>query len=59
MAKFIHAFGGGNCALAAVVGNYWIATVSDLHALVVLDVASPSAPREVSRLQLAAREKPH
>ncbi len=58
-AKFVHDFGGGGCALPMVVGNYWVQTVPDAHALVVLDVSVPSKPREVSRLVLGDEFKPH
>lgn len=58
-AELIHDFTGGNCALAAVIGNYWIATVPDAQSLVVLDVSQPGSPREVSRLTLGNAAKPH
>ncbi len=58
-ARFIHDFGGGDCALPVVVGHYWVQTVPDAHALVALDVSEPSRPREVSRLIVGDEFKPH
>jgi hypothetical protein len=58
-AEFVHAFGGENCALPVVAGNYWIATVPDSQALVSLDVSNPSNPKEVSRLTMGEKDKPH
>ena len=58
-ARFIYSFEGGNCALAAVVGNYWVATVPDAHSLVVLDVSEPSKPKQVFQLVLGNEAKPH
>lgn len=58
-AEFIYSFGGENCALPVVAGNYWVATVPDSHALVSLDISNSSKPVEVSRLVLGENEKPH
>jgi hypothetical protein len=58
-AELIHDFTGGDCALAVVIGNYWIATVPAAQSLVVLDVSQPSSPREVSRLTLENGAEPH
>lgn len=57
--EHVHEFGGSNCALPVVAGNYWIQTVPDDGALVALDVQQPDAPREVSRLQLGEGHWPH
>jgi hypothetical protein len=56
-AAFVHAFPGGPgehdmCAVPVVVGHHWIQTVGAINGLVVLDVADPARPREVSRLSL-------
>ncbi len=51
-ARFVYSFGGGGCALPVVMGNYWVQTVPDDHALVVLDITDSLKPREVSRLVL-------
>jgi hypothetical protein len=57
--RFVYSFGGGDCALPVVVGNYWVQTVPDAHALVALDVSLPLQPREVSRLVFGDEFKPH
>ena len=56
---FSHAFPGADCAVPVVIGRYWIQTVPELHALVVLDVSNPAAPVEVSRLVLGEEARPH
>ena len=58
-AEFVHSFGGEDCALPIVAGNFWVATVADSHALVSLDVSNPSKPVEVSRLVFGENDKPH
>lgn len=58
-ARFVHAFDGGGCALPVVVGDYWIQTVPEAHALVVLDVSNPAQPKETSRIVLDDNDKPH
>ena len=58
-AEFVHRFGGNNCALPVVAGNFWVETVPDSHALVSLDVSNPSKPVEVSRLVLGEKDGPH
>lgn len=58
-AEFVHRFGGKNCALPVVAGNFWIQTVPDSRALVSLDISNPSKPVEASRLVLGEKDKPH
>lgn len=58
-AEFVHAFGGKNCALPVVAGNYWVQTVPDARALVSLDLSNPGKPVEVSRLVFGDNDKPH
>jgi hypothetical protein len=58
-AEFIHSFGGEDCALPVVAGNYWVATVPGSHALVSLDISNPAKPVEASRLVFAENELPH
>lgn len=59
----VHTFPGGPneeyCAVAATVGSYWIQAVAALPGLVVLDLADPAQPREVSRLVLDRERFPH
>lgn len=56
---FVKAFGGENCAVPVLIGNHWIQTIPDEHALVTLDVADPARPREISRLVFDSTFKPH
>lgn len=58
-AEFIYSFGGENCALPIVAGNFWVATVPDSRALVSLNISNPSKPVEVSRLVFGENDKPH
>jgi hypothetical protein len=46
---------GMNCAVPAVVGQYWIQTVPALPGLIALDIHDPAHPVEVSRLTLPSR----
>lgn len=58
-AEFVHAFGGKNCALPVVAGNFWVQTVPASRALISLDVSNPSKPVEVSRLVLGEKDNLH
>lgn len=64
-AQFIHAFPGGKgehdmCAVPLVYGKYWIQTAGATNGLIVLDVADPARPKEVSRLSLPSKwHMPH
>ena len=58
-AEFVHFFGGQECALPVVAGNFWVQTVSDARALVSLDVSNPAKPVEVSRLVLGEKDYTH
>ena len=56
---FAYAFPGGDCAVPAHVGRWWVQTVPALRALVTLDVADPAHPREVARLAFGDDVAPH
>lgn len=49
----------GSCGIPIVFGQYWIQPAGQLHQVVVLDIADPSRPREVSRLALPDSFNPH
>ena len=49
----------GACSIPTVIDNYWLMPVGRAHAVVVLDVSDPAAPREVSRLDTVADFNPH
>ncbi len=48
-----------NCAIPAVVGNFYLVTVPAYSAVVALDISNPSAPREVSRVAFDSTDVPH
>jgi hypothetical protein len=58
-AEPVHRFDGGGCAVPIVSGRFWVQSVPSANALVALDVSDPSAPVEVSRLDLGRRSFPH
>jgi hypothetical protein len=43
----------GACGIPVIFDHYWLMPAGQLHAVVVLDIANPEAPREVSRLDIA------
>ena len=55
----VYKFPGKDCAVPVVIGKYWLQTVPALRAVVALDVSNPTAPREVSRIDLGATATPH
>ena len=57
--SLVHTFDGKNCGVPILTGHYWLQTVPEAHALVVLDIADPAKPREVSTLSLGVDEQPH
>ncbi|HQR17822.1 MAG TPA: selenium-binding protein SBP56-related protein [Gemmatimonadales bacterium] len=57
--EFLRAFAGMNCAVPILAGSYWIQTVPDEHALLVLDVRESAHPREISRVTFDSTFTPH
>lgn len=57
--RFVRAFEGKNCGVPVLTGHYWLQTVPEAHAVIVLDIANPEHPREVSRLIVGDDEQPH
>ena len=55
----IHTFDDQRCDMPAVIGRYWIQTLSTKHAIVSLDISDPARPVEVARLELGADNRPH
>lgn len=55
----VYTFPGADCAVPVVIGSYWLQTVPALRAVIVLDVSTHDAPREVSRVTLPSGVKPH
>jgi len=50
---------GSDCGIPIIAGHYYIVTVTASNAVVVLDIADPANPREVSRLTLDPGDVPH
>ncbi len=57
--EFVYSFPGLWCAVPVVVGNYWVWTIPEAHAVVSLDVSNSAKPKEVSRLVLGDSASPH
>jgi hypothetical protein len=58
-ARFVHAFEGKNCGVPIRTGNFWLQSVPEAHAVVVLDITDPERPREASRVDVGDDEQPH
>jgi hypothetical protein len=56
---FVRSFQGKNCGIPILTGHYWLQTVPEGHAIVVLDIANPEQPREVQTFQVGDDEQPH
>ena len=59
VAKLVHKFPGDFCGVPTIVGRYLVQSVPSLHGFAVLDIADPSAVREVSRLAISDVFSPH
>jgi hypothetical protein len=51
--KLIYTFPGNWCGVPTIVGHYLVQSVPEVHGFIVLDIADPERPREVSRLTLS------
>lgn len=49
----------GSCGIPVVFGTHWLMPVGQLHSVIVLDIANPAIPREVSRLRTSETFNPH
>ncbi|MEO7240689.1 MAG: hypothetical protein ABIW16_04745 [Sphingomicrobium sp.] len=58
-ATLVHQFPGEDCGVPTIVGHYLVQSVPDIHGYVVLDIADGARAREVSRLVIDDRYKPH
>jgi hypothetical protein len=59
VATLVHTFPGKNCGVGILTSHYWLQTVPETHAVVVLDIADPEHPREVASVNLGQDEQPH
>jgi len=57
--RLVHTFEGEDCGVPIRTGHFWLQTVPDAHAVVVLDIRDPEHPREVSRVFVGDDEWPH
>jgi len=57
--KLVFMFPGTFCGVPTIVGHYLIQSVPAYHGVVVLDIADPSKPVEVSRVKLDELISPH
>ena len=58
-AKLVHTFPGNWCGVPVIVGRYLVQSVPVLHGFIVLDIADPEHPVEVSRLTISDDFDPH
>ena len=57
--QLVYTFPGNWCGVPTIVGHYFVQSVPAIHGLIVLDMADPAKPVEVSRLTLSERYFPH
>jgi hypothetical protein len=57
--KLVYAFPGNWCGVPTIVGHYFVQSVLAVHGLIVLSIADPAKPVEVSRLTLSDKYFPH
>jgi hypothetical protein len=58
-ASLVKSFEGEGCGVPILAGKWWIQPVPETHAVVVLDVADPEHPRDVSSVSFGKDEHPH
>lgn len=58
-AKLVHTFPGNWCGVPSIVGHYLVQSVPAVHGFIVLDIADPAHPVEVSRLKISDGYAPH
>lgn len=59
VAKLVHTFPGNFCGVPTIVGQYFVQSVPAVNGFIVLDLADPARPVEVSRLTISERFRPH
>lgn len=59
VAKLVHTFPGNWCGVPVIVGHHLVQSVPAIDGFIVLDLANPAAPVEVSRLKIADGYVPH
>ncbi|MBP7587519.1 MAG: hypothetical protein KBA72_06180 [Thermoanaerobaculia bacterium] len=59
VAKLVHTFPGNFCGVPTIVGRFFVQSVPAVHGFIVLDLADPAHPVEVSRLTISDLFRPH
>ena len=57
--RHVKTFDGERCAVPLRIGHYWIQTLFSAHALASYDISDLAHIREVSRVTLDDKQKPH
>jgi hypothetical protein len=57
--QLVYTFPGNWCGVPTIVGHYLVQSAGATHGLIVLDIANPAKPVEVSRLKLSDTYQPH
>jgi hypothetical protein len=57
--QLVYTFPGNWCGVPTIVGHYLVQSAAATHGLIVLDIANPVKPVEVSRLKLTDSYQPH
>ena len=57
--QLVYTFPGNWCGVPTIVSHYFIQSVPSIHGFIVLDIAKPETPQEVSRLVLSESYHPH
>lgn len=58
-ARLVHTFPGNFCGVPTIVGQYFVQSVPEVNGFIVLDLADPARPVEVSRLTISDAFRPH
>ena len=57
--QLVYTFPGNWCGVPTIAGHYLVQSAGATHGLIVLDIANPAKPVEVSRLKLGDTYRPH
>ena len=57
--QLVYTFPGNWCGVPTIIGHYLVQSAGATHGLIVLDIANPAKPVEVSRLKLSDTYQPH
>lgn len=58
-ARLVYKFPGNWCGVPTIVGHYFVQSVPAVHGFIVLDIADPAHPVEVSRVSLSGTYRSH